>query len=241
VAFSQYPHSSDFNCPFERGGQCYNTSGAITDAVEMTVDPLRMEGEMNFMGFRVRDKAWAYCVWVAWDTKTQVVNWPAPSLMLQGLEQLQQTSTDSAVSSLVVNGSTLYLELYDHSTDTGNDFDAMDLANVAYDSANAAVVAAKYHLAFDFFHTHMPPTPSPGPGPGPSPGPGPAPGPAKTECKSAGGILDHDSVGCCPASCGQCGGKGCAKLPGGKANCCTKEIEGNGKDCKTSKAPCSVH
>jgi hypothetical protein len=86
----------------------------------------------------------------------------------------------------------------------------------------------------------LPPPPPPAwPPPPPPPSP-PSPSPPKGECADAGGILDEDGMACCPKSCGACGGKGCKDLPGGKANCCATEIEGNGKDCSVSKPPCNV-
>ena len=39
---------------------------------------------------------------------------------------------------------------------------------------------------------------------------------------------------------GECGGKGCADHPGGKENCCTKEIEAAHKSCEDHKAPCVI-
>ena len=38
------------------------------------------------------------------------------------------------------------------------------------------------------------------------------------------GILDPNSAVCCPKSCGQCGGKGCSKRPGGSKMCCAIHI-----------------
>jgi hypothetical protein len=78
-----------------------------------------------------------------------------------------------------------------------------------------------------------PPAPPP---PAPTPG-----GAAAAECKKAGGILSsEDGIACCAAECGVCGGKNCGALPGGHENCCKSKIEKNGKDCSTSKAPCSA-
>jgi hypothetical protein len=53
-------------------------------------------------------------VWLPFDTKSYVTDWTA----------------------------TPYHELYAHSTDTGADFDSMDVTNVAYDSDNTAIVAS---------------------------------------------------------------------------------------------------
>ena len=237
LAFSQYPHTSDFNCPFERGGKCYNSSsidvgsdagaGADADAEVGTEESgmattLGRSDKMDYMGYRVRDQQWAYCVWLPWNAESS--QWPSPALF----------DSSAAAGAGAGADATMYLELYDHSTDLGTDFDEMDLVNLAYDPAHAQTVAEKYRAAYQFFHTYMPPAPAPAPGPGPGPKPGPAPGPAKAECTAAGGILDHDGVACCAKSCTACGGKGCASLPGGKTNCCRNEVEGNGKDCKSA-------
>jgi hypothetical protein len=58
-------------------------------------------------------------------------------------------------------------ELYDHRTDTGTDFDAMDTANIAYDSAHTSTCEKLFQVARDFFYVFMPPTYVPEP---PSPG-----------------------------------------------------------------------
>lgn len=54
------------------------------------------------------------------------------------------------------------------------------------------------------------------------------------------GILYHDGVACCPKECGECGGSGCADRPGGKEDCCSSRVEGNGVSCDDAPAPCSV-
>ena len=40
------------------------------------------------------------------------------------------------------------------------------------------------------------------------------------KCKDAGGIPDLSGTKCCAASCGVCGGEGCASRPGGADLCC---------------------
>lgn len=88
-----------------------------------------------------------------------------------------------------------------------------------------------------------PPQFCPPPPPGPTPPPSP-PGPkyiTKAVCDKASGILNFGgeaSTACCPASCGKCGGSSCQKLPGGEKNCCTHDVETNGKPCATHTAPC---
>ena len=39
---------------------------------------------------------------------------------------------------------------------------------------------------------------------------------------------------CCPASCGTCGGPGCASRPGGRANCCRPQILHSGRRCSSA-------
>ena len=58
-------------------------------------------------------------------------------------------------------------ELYDHTADTGTDFDSMDTANLAYDPAHTQTAAGFYVIARDFFENIAPPTSSTGDGPAP--------------------------------------------------------------------------
>jgi hypothetical protein len=44
---------------------------------------------------------------------------------------------------------------------------------------------------------------------------------------------------CCPLSCGQCGGKGCDKFPGGGTSCCVSTIKLSGVSCLTTGPPCT--
>ena len=85
-----------------------------------------------------------------------------------------------------------------------------------------------------------PPPPSPSPSP-PSPSPSPHPGPA-AQCAAAGGILNpkggkHANI-CCAKSCGSCGGSHCGDKPGGSHDCCSNQIEEDGRKCATMPAPC---
>ena len=76
--------------------------------------------------------------------------------------------------------------------------------------------------------------------------PPPAPDPegskiTKTACDQAGGILGEGDTACCPKTCGQCGGHDCAKAPGGKMDCCGKEVADHSPPCSSGgKAPCSA-
>ena len=38
-------------------------------------------------------------------------------------------------------------------------------------------------------------------------------------------------LACCPSSCGQCGGPGCSKRPGGRRQCCAPAIIRSGRRC----------
>ena len=58
-----------------------------------------------------------------------------------------------------------------------------------------------------------------------------APSPATCEDGILGGKTSTGQV-CCAASCGVCGGAGCAQLPGGAENCCGGGIEASGKICE---------
>ncbi|CAN0380772.1 unnamed protein product, partial [Scytosiphon promiscuus] len=53
------------------------------------------------------------------------------------------------------------------------------------------------------------------------------------------GVQDDDI--CCDASCGTCGGTGCAKRPGGPDLCCIRRIAEAGMFCDTTNAaPCII-
>eukprot|EP00968_Pinguiococcus_pyrenoidosus_P016536 scaffold1606_cov177-Pinguiococcus_pyrenoidosus.AAC.2 len=55
----------------------------------------------------------------------------------------------------------------------------------------------------------------------------------------ADGIESHQGTVCCAASCGLCGGCGCANLPGGSNFCCPSTIAENGIPCElTSDTGC---
>jgi len=97
-----------------------------------------INGGSKHMGFTVRDHKFRYTVWLPWDGST--ADWNATGLKLE--------------------------ELYDHGTDDGSDFDAMDTVNVAYDSAHKDTAKAMFDIAREFFHDIVPPMP---PSPGPSP------------------------------------------------------------------------
>lgn len=43
---------------------------------------------------------------------------------------------------------------------------------------------------------------------------------------------------CCPRSCGKCGGRGCAKRPGGIDACCTQRIRAARRSCSKFLPPC---
>ena len=228
LAYSQYPHTSEYDCPFyhrsSSGGiaGCSNSSlgGANGKSIATTASTA------EWMGYSVRSQSWRYTAWVPGTSGAYVDNWDSPLVRE---------------------------ELYEHQVDNGTDFNAMDEpSNYAYNTSAIYVAARKdmHAKAFAFFHDFLPPppvgpSPSPSPSPPPPPGPPVPPGPAKAECAAAGGILSHDSKGtpaiaCCAQSCGKCGGKDCPKLPGGKEACCSKEIIADGNSCKTSKAPCVV-
>ena len=52
---------------------------------------------------------------------------------------------------------------------------------------------------------------------------------------AAGGILGtHGVPACCPSTCGECGGKGCAQRPGGRNACCALHIK---RRCSSSVPP----
>jgi len=54
----------------------------------------------------------------------------------------------------------------------------------------------------------------------------------------ANGILSDDGAVCCASACGTCGGKGCAKRPGGRSSCCKQIILNQDMLCARKQAPC---
>eukprot|EP00403_Amphidinium_massartii_P035227 CAMPEP_0178437576 /NCGR_PEP_ID=MMETSP0689_2-20121128/35083_1 /TAXON_ID=160604 /ORGANISM="Amphidinium massartii, Strain CS-259" /LENGTH=537 /DNA_ID=CAMNT_0020059821 /DNA_START=42 /DNA_END=1651 /DNA_ORIENTATION=- len=56
-------------------------------------------------------------------------------------------------------------------------------------------------------------------------------GAATDLCSS--GVRSGDGV-CCAASCGRCGGSGCASLSGGAAACCRGTIRSSGRECQVA-------
>lgn len=51
------------------------------------------------------------------------------------------------------------------------------------------------------------------------------------KCKDAGGIPDLSGMKCCAASCGVCGGEGCASRPGGADLCCGDNLATANETC----------
>ena len=43
---------------------------------------------------------------------------------------------------------------------------------------------------------------------------------------------------CCPPSCGQCGGRGCAERPGGASSCCSDAASVRKRSCTVAEPPC---
>ena len=55
-------------------------------------------------------------------------------------------------------------------------------------------------------------------------------------CADSGGVMDPFGVLCCPASCGLCGGEGCANRQGGADACCGDNIASAAVEC--GSPPC---
>merc|ERR1711865_93726 len=86
-----------------------------------------------------------------------------------------------------------------------------------------------------------PPSPTPPPTPPPPPCPAgmvqwnePNVAPASPYCTN--GFANPKGDTCCKKSCGDCGGSGCSKRPGGSNNCCTNKIQAAKKLCKKKGA-----
>ncbi|KAL1523756.1 hypothetical protein AB1Y20_018682 [Prymnesium parvum] len=60
------------------------------------------------------------------------------------------------------------------------------------------------------------------------------------EASACDGVLSEDRRVCCAASCGRCGGAGCADLPGGRHSCCASRILSFASCCEENGAPCVV-
>jgi hypothetical protein len=52
--------------------------------------------------------------------------------------------------------------------------------------------------------------------------------------------MDSTETVCCPATCGACGGEGCAERPGGADSCCTEAIAQQPTCARKGAAPCSL-
>ena len=53
------------------------------------------------------------------------------------------------------------------------------------------------------------------------------------------GVLSKvDHATCCSASCGVCGGVSCGSHPGGRNQCCRKDVEKTGRSCNNVGPPC---
>ena len=126
VAYSQFPHNSDYGCQWFRDGKCFNTSSLTGTGAHK-----------DFMGFRVRDHEYGFCIWLPWDASSGSATWP---------ESL---------------GNSSLVELYDHRADMGTDFNAMDVTNLAYLPEMSGRVQSMYLIAKGMFGTSGPgPTPS---------------------------------------------------------------------------------
>jgi hypothetical protein len=155
-AFSQYPHTSQSfargkggvqTCVFYRDGQCHNNSNTNQQTDLTEADPV----PSNWMGFSVRSRWYRYTVWL-----------PAPG----GNDTHVDWSASRNLSAATPLKAARFDELYNHSGDTGVDFDAMDTANLAYDAAHAATVERYFSVArhaFEQPHSPSPPTLPPHP------------------------------------------------------------------------------
>ena len=214
VAYSQFPHTDDWNCTFVRGGKCYSKPSAASSLL-VNANVASPQAKGNWMGYAVRNESWRFVMWLPADKVSGIADWTATPL----------------------------LELYNYTVDQMLvSYDDLDVVNLAYHAEFASSTAHLQSECTKFFRDVLPPQPlppSPSP-PGPTP---PSPGPAPSaQCTAAGGISGKgkNKDECCPKRCGKCGGTGCSNAPGGKENCCAQEVAKNGKDCRTSKAPCTV-
>lgn len=67
---------------------------------------------------------------------------------------------------------------------------------------------------------------------------GPTPTPSPTPSMAAAPKHLCNRRVCCLNECGKCGGRGCAKRPGGSRNCCIYPIEKSKRSCEYFPPPC---
>eukprot|EP01052_Picozoa_sp_SAG31_P013393 SAG31_NODE_804_length_11973_cov_8.406855_5_plen_190_part_00 len=127
-----------------------------------------------------------------------------------------------------------YMELYKHSSNDERDYNELDTVNLAYQGKFGEVVTELRKQCELFFRSTCPPT-----GNGTSGGDSNSSTLSHAACDGFDGILSDDKHACCAKRCGQCGGEGCAALPGGKTSCCKGEVEGSTRVCSiVRRAPC---
>ena len=59
-----------------------------------------------------------------------------------------------------------------------------------------------------------------------------------SECPAAGLAGTHHVAACCERSCGECGGRGCERRPGGASSCCANAILRSNRSCDAVAPPC---
>jgi len=64
-----------------------------------------------------------------------------------------------------------------------------------------------------------------------------SPAAAAAACGKEGIVGSHGVHVCCPLRCGDCGGHGCSKRPGGARACCAADISKTGKLCSATQGP----
>eukprot|EP01052_Picozoa_sp_SAG31_P018989 SAG31_NODE_1367_length_8615_cov_12.875763_6_plen_265_part_00 len=157
-AFSQYPHSvsnsAAASCRFFFGDRCFAAPHApktMPLAKEDAYTPGAGKVVTLWMGYSARNASWRYTGWVPH-------NGTAP--------QWQQAVRNKNPEP----GAQLFFEeLYDHRTDTGTDFDAMDTFNLAYVDEYASVRDELWLATKEFFSEVVPPSPIAPPPPPPVP------------------------------------------------------------------------
>ena len=162
-AYSQYPHNSDYNCPWFRGGACFQAPAgadatqhgrALLAQLERQADiPPPAGNKTSYMGFSVRNRSFRYTAWLPWLDTSKEPDWTA------GSSQLHESAINfGLIVRECVGVAEPFRELYDHSADNGRDFDAMDVINVAYVPSYASVATTLHAQCRFFFHTLLPPT-----------------------------------------------------------------------------------
>ena len=78
VAYSQFPHNTDFGCPWFRGGSCF--PGPTAAQGDLAAPRAGKGNSSTFMGFSVRDASYRFTVWLPCLTDCTDAMWASPQV-----------------------------------------------------------------------------------------------------------------------------------------------------------------